>query len=73
MSARRETARRTFVVVAFAAAAWPGAWAAQSAGVCTGPDCAAPWPEVAAIAQLQQQAIFFQGLFDAYNKANSKS
>jgi len=27
----------------------------------------------AAIAQLQQQAIFFQGLFDAYNKANSKS
>jgi len=26
----------------------------------------------AAIAQLQQQAIFFQGLFDAYNKSNQK-
>jgi len=70
MSARRETARRTFVVVAFAAAAWPGAWAAQSAGVCTGPDCAAPWPEVAAIARLKQNFAgsvmqFAAGLSDA--------
>jgi len=70
MAGTRETARHTIVVLALAAA-WPGAgMAAQSAAGCTGPTCAAPLPEVAAIAQLKQDFAasitrFAAGLSDA--------